>query len=292
MRSPARPLATAARSRPRSSRDQRSQGKSITAIRIENTPQSIVYRRDKLADLLKPYGSMHDLDNDHSHRLLGRNPRARVFSAQFDQRRSGASRPRRRSGPKVVAAIQRYMDCRAFYDWSGGLVWLETPPTADAGAADIRRVVATHGGHATLIRAEAGVRAAVDVFQPQEPGALRLMRQLKAAFDPAGILNPGRMTQRLLIQRFCAKAMHSMQTNFTAEQLKSAAARRGRQDPAALRALRAVHRDLLDLCAARRRTRQPARPHLSDEGHVRAGVEAARQKCSTTSTAACRACRA
>jgi len=31
------------------------------------------------------------------------------------------------------------------------------------------------------------------VFQPLEPGAERLSRGIKAAFDPAGILNPGRM---------------------------------------------------------------------------------------------------
>ena len=98
-----------------------------------------------------------------------------------------------RSGPKVVAAITRYMDCRAFYDWSGGLVWAEVLPAADAGAADIRRVMAAHGGHATLIRAEPPVRAGVEVFQPLEPSLAEISRGIKAVFDPAGILNPGRM---------------------------------------------------------------------------------------------------
>ena len=69
---------------------------------------------------------------------------------------------------------------------------LAARPT-DAGAADIRRVIATHGGHATLIRAEPQVRSAVEVFQPLEAGLQKLSRKLKAAFDPAGILNPGRM---------------------------------------------------------------------------------------------------
>ena len=81
----------------------------------------------------------------------------------------------------------------AFYDWSGGLVWLEVPPSADAGAADIRRAVAVHGGHATLVRAEPAVRAVVEVFQPLTPAIERLTRGLKSAFDPAGLLNPGRM---------------------------------------------------------------------------------------------------
>jgi glycolate oxidase FAD binding subunit len=85
------------------------------------------------------------------------------------------------------------MECRAFYDWSGGLVWAEVLPTTDAGAADVRRVIAMHGGHATLVRAEAQVRSAVEVFQPLEAGLEKLTRKLKAAFDPAGILNPGRM---------------------------------------------------------------------------------------------------
>ena len=72
------------------------------------------------------------------------------------------------------------MDCRAFYDWSGGLVWAEVLPAADAGAADIRRVMATHGGHATLIRAEPPVRAAVEVFQPLEPGLAQISAPIKA----------------------------------------------------------------------------------------------------------------
>ncbi len=37
------------------------------------------------------------------------------------------------------------------------------------------------------------VRAAVDVFQPLASGLETISRRLKSAFDPAGILNPGRM---------------------------------------------------------------------------------------------------
>jgi glycolate oxidase FAD binding subunit len=97
------------------------------------------------------------------------------------------------AGPKVVAGIAAYMEAHAFYDWAGGLVWAELPPSTDAGAADVRRVIATHGGHATLIRAEPDVRHGVEVFQPLESGLEKLSRRLKTAFDPAGILNPGRM---------------------------------------------------------------------------------------------------
>jgi glycolate oxidase FAD binding subunit len=82
---------------------------------------------------------------------------------------------------------------RHFYDWGGGLIWLALPATGDAGAARIRGALAQ--GHATLMRAPLPLRAAVDVFQPQEPALATLARRVKESFDPAGRLNPGRMYQ-------------------------------------------------------------------------------------------------
>ena len=54
-------------------------------------------------------------------------------------------------------------------------------------------LVAAVGGHATLVRAPAAVRAAVDVFMPQDGGLAALTRRVKESFDPKGVLNPGRM---------------------------------------------------------------------------------------------------
>ncbi len=100
-------------------------------------------------------------------------------------------------GPGVVAAVAaaraEHGGARAFYDWGGGLVWLLTPESGDAGAAEIRGAAARSGGAATLVRASSALRAAIDVFPPQAPAVAALSRGLKAAFDPAGILNPGRM---------------------------------------------------------------------------------------------------
>jgi glycolate oxidase FAD binding subunit len=94
------------------------------------------------------------------------------------------------AGPKVVSAIAAYMESRAFYDWSGGLIWAEVLSTTDAGAADIRRVIATHGGHATLIRAEPD-GAAVDVFQ--HSGGVGHSRASQGYVRSSRYLNPGRM---------------------------------------------------------------------------------------------------
>ncbi len=169
----------------------RAQGQAVTALRLENFAKSVAYRKARLREHLKAYGDIHDLDTENSHAFWGELRQLAVLRDSDAPVWRISTAPT--EGPKVVAAISAYMRCRAFYDWSGGLVWAEVLPTTDAGAADIRRVMATHGGHATLIRAEPQVRAAVEVFQPLEAGLERLSRRLKATFDPAGILNPGRM---------------------------------------------------------------------------------------------------
>jgi glycolate oxidase FAD binding subunit len=37
------------------------------------------------------------------------------------------------------------------------------------------------------------VRASIDVFEPQAEALARISAGIKASFDPAGVLNPGRM---------------------------------------------------------------------------------------------------
>ena len=169
----------------------RQQGKSVTALRIENFAKSVDYRRGKLKEVLQAYGRCHELGRESSIAFWSEMTSLSVLPAGPSMLWRISTAPRK--GPEVVRAIGRYMPAQALYDWAGGLVWLEVSPSADAGAADIRRVVASHGGHATLIRADADVRASVDVFQPPNPVAERLTRGIKDAFDPARILNPGRM---------------------------------------------------------------------------------------------------
>jgi glycolate oxidase FAD binding subunit len=165
--------------------------RSVTAIRIENFSASVAYRAQRLKDELKPYGDIHVLDHESSAALWDELRLLSVLRGTTAPLWRISTAPK--AGPKVVAAISTFMACHAWYDWAGGLVWLEVLPTSDAGASDIRRVIATHGGHATLIRAEPAVRAAIDVFQPLEPGIRRITARLKAVFDPAHILNRGRL---------------------------------------------------------------------------------------------------
>jgi glycolate oxidase FAD binding subunit len=71
-------------------------------------------------------------------------------------------------------------------EWGGAQRWLRT----DADAATVRAAAHRAGGHATLFRG--GDREA-GVFQPLAPAVLAIHRQLKQVFDPAGVINRGRM---------------------------------------------------------------------------------------------------
>jgi len=71
-------------------------------------------------------------------------------------------------------------------EWGGALRWLKS----GADAASLRAAAARAGGHATLFRSR---DKPAGVFAPLPPGLARLHRELKNAFDPAGILNPRRL---------------------------------------------------------------------------------------------------
>jgi glycolate oxidase FAD binding subunit len=71
-------------------------------------------------------------------------------------------------------------------EWGGALRWLKS--TADAKM--IRDAAARSGGHATLFR---GGDRSGGVFHPLAPALMKLHRNLKQAFDPAGVFNPGRL---------------------------------------------------------------------------------------------------
>lgn len=98
------------------------------------------------------------------------------------------------AGHDAAAMIRRQVSGEAFYDWQGGLVWLQLDDETDASAALVRETVAkSGGGHATLIRAAEDVRRSVPVFQPQAAPVAALAERVRASFDPAGVFNPGRM---------------------------------------------------------------------------------------------------
>lgn len=85
---------------------------------------------------------------------------------------------------------------RQLIEWGGAQRWLliDADADADTDAATIRAAASRAGGHATLFRG--GIRSSsadAGVFHPLAPAVRTIHKQLKDAFDPAGVFNRGRM---------------------------------------------------------------------------------------------------
>jgi glycolate oxidase FAD binding subunit len=75
-------------------------------------------------------------------------------------------------------------------DLAGGSLWIGAAP---ADAARIRATAAKHDGQAMLLRGGAEARAALGIYAPQQPALAAMARNVKAAFDPMNLFNPGRL---------------------------------------------------------------------------------------------------
>ncbi|MCA3559613.1 MAG: glycolate oxidase subunit GlcE [Aestuariivirga sp.] len=157
-------------------------------LRLEGIAPSVSYRRDQLGKVLKrPIEVMAARSSAATWRAIRD---AAMFAGN-------PSHPLWRlsvtpsDAPAIIRTLKEKLDIRYLFDWAGGLVWIEAPPSHDASAALVRGSFST--GHATLIRAPEATRAAVGVFQPQAPALAALTGRVKDAFDPRHILNPGRM---------------------------------------------------------------------------------------------------
>jgi glycolate oxidase FAD binding subunit len=166
---------------------------AATVFRLEGFAPSVRHRKASLMELLKPFGYVDHAAEGHSRALWKSVRDAKPFWASAPPGEwplwRVSTTPAR--GPALAAMLPR--DAQWFYDWAGGLIWVALPPSDDAGAAAVRRASAAIGGHATLVRAPAAVRATVDVFEPQAGALAGVSKRVKESFDPKGVLNPGRM---------------------------------------------------------------------------------------------------
>ncbi|MBM3510343.1 MAG: glycolate oxidase subunit GlcE [Alphaproteobacteria bacterium] len=168
-------------------------GVGAALIRLEGTRASVAERAKRLTATIGARAPLRTLDRDNSLALWrGIRDVEPFVAAAPDAALWRLSLPPDR-GAAVVAAIAVQRPIEYFYDWAGGLVWLQTSAATDGGAAAIRAALADVGGHATLVRAPDALRGAVAVFEPQAPALARLTRRVKDSFDPRAVLNPGRM---------------------------------------------------------------------------------------------------
>jgi glycolate oxidase FAD binding subunit len=163
-----------------------------TVFRLEGFTPSVTRRKETLTGLMKNFGAVAILDEKASRTLWRGIRHAKPFTEEATRARPLwriSVAPSR--GHEIAAAITPA--AQMFYDWAGGLVWVAMPFVDEPDAAAIRGATAAVGGHATLIRAPAAVRAVVDVFAPEEAASRALSKRVKESFDPKGVLNPGRM---------------------------------------------------------------------------------------------------
>lgn len=162
---------------------------SATVLRIEGLPHSVPARAEKLVEALKSFGPISRLGAAES-KVLWREIRdALPYAANRDKalwRISVAPT----AGHQLMGAMRLQAAADSFFDWQGGLIWLQMEASVEA---DFLRRAIGHlgGGHATLVRASSAQRYGVPAFEPEAPGVAALNARIVAKFDPSGVFVGG-----------------------------------------------------------------------------------------------------
>ena len=163
---------------------------ALAVVRVEDFARSVAYRSSKLRDELD--GRRSEILNDTAARAVWRAIRdltaLPVEAADAIWRIS----VRPSAGPVIVRTLADAFGARSYLDWGGGLVWIAGPASAAAHAA-VEAAASAAKGTWMLLRAPETLRTSVDVIPPEPEPLARLSRRVKAALDPHGILNPGRL---------------------------------------------------------------------------------------------------
>jgi glycolate oxidase FAD binding subunit len=156
-----------------------------TALRLEGIGPSVAYRRDTLVKLLQ--GKIEVLNAKDSERHW-RHIRDVMPLADNMARHVWKLSVMPSLAPSLISVLKSQFELRYFFDWAGGLIWLDCEGEQ---SANIRSAVGE--GHATLIRAPEIIRTQISVFHPQLASLAALSARVKHSFDPKGLFNPGRM---------------------------------------------------------------------------------------------------
>jgi len=164
-------------------------GRAVALLRIEDFSPSVAYRTAKLRDTLRLQPA--EILDDATSRAVWRAVRdARPLQTPVNDAVWRVS-VRPSAGPGVLHAVAN-AGASGFLDWGGGLVWLTGPADAATHAA-VEAAARTAQGTWTLLRAPESLRAAAQVVPPEPAPLAAITRRVKAALDPRGILNPGRL---------------------------------------------------------------------------------------------------
>ena len=161
-----------------------------TLARIEDFAPAVTYRTNRLRADLAPYGTADILDDAASRTAWAAIRDAAPLAGLQGAIWRISVRPSR--APQIAESLERSFGAAWFLDWGGGLIWIAGPATTETHTTVAQAANAAGGTH-TLFRAPETLRAAVNVVPPEPPALARITRDVKAAFDPKFILNPGRI---------------------------------------------------------------------------------------------------
>ena len=162
---------------------------SVALVRIEDFSASVAYRTEKLrAELGIPGTDILDKTASETIWTAVRNVAPLPVTDQDAVWRVSV---RPSAGPGVLETLAP-AGFSGFLDWGGGLVWLAGPATMEAHR-QVEAAARAAGGTWMLLRAPDSLRNAADAIPPEAPALAAIGRRVKAALDPYGILNPGRM---------------------------------------------------------------------------------------------------
>jgi glycolate oxidase FAD binding subunit len=158
-------------------------------IRIEDFADSVTYRIGRLRDQFAVAGAV-TLDTKASRPLWDAIRDVRPLAPRAEDAVWRVS-VRPSAGAKVLDALDPY-GVTGFLDWGGGLVWLAGPADVTTHQA-VEAAARAAGGTWALMRAPDALRGTVRVIPDEPPALARITRQVKAALDPAGVFNPGKL---------------------------------------------------------------------------------------------------
>jgi glycolate oxidase FAD binding subunit len=157
---------------------------ALTMLRVEGFATQADYRATGLAAALSRFGRARRVEGEGDWPWVRD---ARAFAGREGEVWRFSVKPA--DGARVGAAVRAIAPAaEVFYDWGGGLVWARVPEHTYG-----REALKGLSGHATLMRGARGTKAHMPVFHPQPSPVARIETALRARFDPAGVLNPGRM---------------------------------------------------------------------------------------------------
>lgn len=158
---------------------------SCAALRSEGDEATVSARISRLKELLPAGADALTLDEEKSQVLWQEIRDVTLLNSDANCLWRCSLPPA--AAAQFLAATADQMAENYVCDWAGGLIWLSAPieqgPTIRAAAGEA-------GGHAMIFYS---TEAKAEVRSPLTEPMMKLHQQIKAGFDPRGILNPGRM---------------------------------------------------------------------------------------------------